>query len=181
MRFFCVILAVLAVVLGGCMTERPRCEVYHFQSSYPAEYRGAAYIAAARWSAWSGRPITISDVPDDSPVCGLMGVYTEEEHKREAREMGDTSWAARHREADGNIALAPFTWTWDECVQDMQGCAVYDLMHEFGHEYGLQHTDGHDDVMGVTNPSPRLHFSDGDAAEFHRVTGGPPARSAPVP
>lgn len=171
MRFLVALVFVLvSVMVAGCAPEsRPRCEVYHFQPSFPREYRAAAIEAAARWTAFSGRAITIAAEDSEAAACGLGAVYTQEEYDRATKDT-QGSWAARHLEEDGNITIAPFTWQWDECRADMEACALHDMMHEFGHEYGLSHTKNPADVMNDVNPAPVLHYSEGDLVNLASVT-----------
>lgn len=164
------VLVVMAVLAGGC-SVRPRCEVYHFTSNYPADLRPSARAASAKWAAFSGFPMSAADAESEDRACSLSVVESgSQEYRDLAEEMGTEYYAAH--DTDGSIHLATGEWHKDpDSHGRVEDFATSILMHEMAHEYGLGHVeDGPDAVMGVVYPGTNLEFNAQDRAELDRVT-----------
>lgn len=166
------VVALLALsFLGGC-SERPRCEAYHFHRSYPAAYQASARTAAAKWSAFSGRPVAIVDGDQDDTVCSIGAVASgSQEYADLEAEMG-TWFHAAHMDGTGQILIADGEWAKSpDSVGREADFATSVLMHELAHEYGLSHVeDAPDAVMGVMYPGTNMEYNSQDRAELARVT-----------
>ncbi len=159
-------------VLSGC-SERPRCTAYHFHRTYPAAYQASAREAAAKWSAFSGTPLTIEDGDPDDATCALGSVSdsSTSEYQGIKAEIHEDFFAA-HMENRGSIWLAEGMWSMDHDSDGREAdFATSVLMHEMAHEYGLQHIENAPDaVMGVERPGTNLEFGCKDREELARVS-----------
>ena len=142
--------------LMGCAAKRSSCTSYKVAPKYAA----AATSAFAKWSAFSDHTVTV----DSDSVCEVREI-TADEYTRFQQEMG-ISYFAVHDPDTGNILLAPKQWTVDEYCND-GACVESILMHEIGHEYGLDHVEDPEAVMGTTNPIPRTSYNDSDRKELN--------------
>ncbi len=169
MRIAVALVAIAVTAVFGCSEARPRCAEYHFQAGFPAELRGSARSAAANWESFSGRPLPVADGDTDQDACSFRAVDFGSPAYVALRDESGGDFFAVHLD-DGSIVVAEGGWSTDDaCVADVATCATFVLMHEIGHEYGLQHVADGDAIMGTTNPVPRVSYNAVDRAECERA------------
>lgn len=165
MRKYFTLFLVFLFILLSC-DSRDRCYVYHYVDGFPLEFHEPAEYAAAHWTRFSGIPVSIGDGDPSDLACGLRLMNHASSEYAGLKIDTKTDFWGIHRGDDGSISLVLDSWP----EEDQQARARSILMHEFGHEFWMQHVSDTTAVMGVpTQWTPHTDYNESDFLECVRV------------
>jgi hypothetical protein len=140
-------MVIVALLLLTSCNARVACDG-EYTATPGAFDPGALARVAARWSAFSGREVTIRE--GQGNVCHI---------RRVDEDLVDGVYLAKHNPPTGNIRVSR-----RGLVEDFESV----LAHEIGHGFGMQHVDDPTAVM-FEESSNSVEFTLADRLEFDRV------------
>lgn len=166
-RFLTLLFLILANsgFISSCFV-RDRCTSYHYVNGFPEDFHEPAEYAAARWTRFSGIPVTIENGDPSDLACGLRLMSKDTSEYVGLKIAMETDFWGVHRGDDGSIALVLDSWP----PEDQLARARSILMHEFFHEFYGEHVPDTSAVMGVpTQWEPHVDYNHSDYLECVRV------------
>ncbi len=108
--------------------------------------------------------------PDDES-CAFRAIPKDSKEYRKLRDQEDTDFLGMNIGCNGSIIIVPDYWAEGDpwCKGRDQECARSILMHEIGHEWGLQHLKDPGAVMQWETPPKSQDYNESDREECIRV------------